>query len=184
MSRPKPLSADAEAASPQAARILARWRAGRLPHRDGLWPGRRRHQWRGGGRDFRRQGPAAFNPLIVHVADIEEAAPPCGIFARARSALAEAFWPGALTLVLPRRKNSPLSLLVSAGLDTVALRAPSHPAALALLQADRPARRRAHRQSVRPGQRHHRRPCRRRPGRQGGSDSGWRAAPRWAWNPP
>jgi L-threonylcarbamoyladenylate synthase len=69
----------------------------------------------------------------VHVADLEEARRHVELSPRAQ-ALAEKFWPGALTLVLPRRKNSPLSLLVSAGLDTVALRAPSHPAAIALLK--------------------------------------------------
>src|ERR1700760_2593239 len=82
---------------------------------------------------FAAKGRPLFNPLIVHVADIDEARRHVELSPRA-SALAERFWPGALTLVLPRRKNSPLSLLVSAGLDTVALRAPSHPAAIALLK--------------------------------------------------
>src|ERR1700743_3064511 len=87
---------------------------------------------------FAAKGRPLFNPLIVHVADLEEARRHVELSPRA-SALAERFWPGALTLVLPRRKNSPLSLLVSAGLDSVALRAPSHPAALALLkEAGRP----------------------------------------------
>src|ERR1700761_645961 len=83
---------------------------------------------------FAAKGRPLFNPLIVHVADIAEAQRHVELSPRAQ-ALAQKFWPGALTLVLPRRKNSPLSLLVSAGLDTVALRAPSHPAALALLKA-------------------------------------------------
>src|SRR5258705_874193 len=82
---------------------------------------------------FAAKGRPLFNPLIVHVADLEEARRHVELSPRA-SALAEKFWPGALTLVLPRRKNSPLSLLVSAGLDTVAIRAPSHPAAIALLK--------------------------------------------------
>jgi len=87
---------------------------------------------------FAAKGRPLFNPLIVHVADIEEARRHVELSPRA-SALAEKFWPGPLTLVLPRRKNSPLSLLVSAGLDSVALRAPSHPAAIALLkEAGRP----------------------------------------------
>ena len=59
-----------------------------------------------------------FNPLIVHVADLEEARRHVELSPRAQ-ALAQKFWPGALTLVLPRRKDSPLSLLVSAGLDSV-----------------------------------------------------------------
>src|SRR4029078_2222356 len=82
---------------------------------------------------FAAKGRPLFNPLIVHVADLEEARRHVELSHRAQ-ALSEKFWPGALTLVLPRRKNSPLSLLVSAGLDTVALRAPSHPAAIALLK--------------------------------------------------
>jgi len=75
-----------------------------------------------------------FNPLIVHVRDRAEAEALVGFTPRAR-ALAEAFWPGALTLVLPRKSDCPLSLLVSAGLDTVALRVPSHPVASALIAA-------------------------------------------------
>jgi L-threonylcarbamoyladenylate synthase len=82
---------------------------------------------------FAAKGRPLFNPLIVHVADIEEARRHVELSPRAQ-ALAEKFWPGPLTLVLPRRRNSPLSLLVSAGLDSVALRAPSHPAAIALLK--------------------------------------------------
>jgi len=75
-----------------------------------------------------------FNPLIVHVKDLAEAEALVEFTPRAR-ALAEAFWPGALTLVLPRKSDCPLSLLVSAGLDTVALRVPSHPVAKALIAA-------------------------------------------------
>jgi L-threonylcarbamoyladenylate synthase len=67
-----------------------------------------------------------FNPLIVHVQDLAQAETLVEFPPHAR-ALAERFWPGALTLVLPRRADCPLSLLVSAGLDTVALRVPSHP---------------------------------------------------------
>lgn len=83
---------------------------------------------------FAAKGRPLFNPLIVHVADLEEARRYVELSPRAQ-ALAAKFWPGPLTLVLPRRKNSPLSLLVSAGLDSVALRAPSHPVTIALLKA-------------------------------------------------
>ncbi|HWX89416.1 MAG TPA: L-threonylcarbamoyladenylate synthase, partial [Rhizomicrobium sp.] len=83
---------------------------------------------------FAAKGRPLFNPLIVHVEGQEAARRHVELSPRAQ-ALAEKFWPGALTLVLPRRKDSPLSLLVSAGLDSVALRAPSHPAAIALLKA-------------------------------------------------
>ena len=82
---------------------------------------------------FAAKGRPLFNPLIVHVAGLDDARAHVDFSPRAQ-ALAEKFWPGPLTLVLPRKKDSPLSLLVSAGLDTVALRAPSHPAALALIR--------------------------------------------------
>jgi len=73
-----------------------------------------------------------FDPLIVHTASVEEAfALASEIPAEARK-LAEVFWPGPLTLVLPRRPDLPD--LLSAGLETVALRVPSHPIARALLK--------------------------------------------------
>jgi L-threonylcarbamoyladenylate synthase len=75
-----------------------------------------------------------FNPLIVHVMDRVEAVEIVTFSAIAR-AVADAFWPGGLTLVLPRREPSPLALLVSAGLDTAAVRSPSHEVARALLDA-------------------------------------------------
>ncbi len=75
-----------------------------------------------------------FNPLIVHVKDAATAARYAAFDDRA-NALAARYWPGPLTLVLPRRAAGGLSLLVSAGLDTVALRVPAHPAAQALLAA-------------------------------------------------
>ena len=83
---------------------------------------------------FAAKNRPRINPLIVHVLD-KTAADTHVTFSDAASKLAEAFWPGALTLVLPRRANSPLSLLVSAGLETVAVRAPSHPVARALIAA-------------------------------------------------
>ena len=77
-----------------------------------------------------------FNPLIVHAAD-RAAARALACWNDAAERLAARFWPGPLTLVLPRAPDSPLSLLVSAGLDTVALRVPGHPLARALLEATR-----------------------------------------------
>jgi L-threonylcarbamoyladenylate synthase len=82
---------------------------------------------------FAAKGRPRFNPLIVHVADAAEAERHA-VFSGAARKLAENFWPGALTLVLPRRPGTPLSDLVSAGLDTVALRIPAHPVAAALLR--------------------------------------------------
>jgi L-threonylcarbamoyladenylate synthase len=79
-----------------------------------------------------------FNPLIVHVRDLAQAESYAHFNTTARR-LATTFWPGALTLVLPRLTGCPLSQLVSAGLDTVALRVPAHPIARRLLdEADIP----------------------------------------------
>jgi L-threonylcarbamoyladenylate synthase len=75
-----------------------------------------------------------FNPLIVHVADRAEAER-IGVFDDRVRALADAFWPGPLTLVVPYRPEAGISDLARAGLDTVALRVPAHPVALALLKA-------------------------------------------------
>jgi L-threonylcarbamoyladenylate synthase len=75
-----------------------------------------------------------FNPLIVHFAETGAAAE-AGDFDGRATDLARAFWPGALTLVLPRRAGCAISLLVSAGLDTLAVRVPSHPVARSLLRA-------------------------------------------------
>ncbi|HET7210826.1 MAG TPA: L-threonylcarbamoyladenylate synthase [Methyloceanibacter sp.] len=73
-----------------------------------------------------------FNPLIVHVLNLAEAGE-YGLVNAAARTLAEAFWPGPLTLVLKRRSTCGIADLVSAGLDTIALRAPAHPVAQALL---------------------------------------------------
>ena len=75
-----------------------------------------------------------FNPLIAHVPDLAAAEALVEIDDRARR-LAGLFWPGPLTLVLPRREDSTVSLLASAGLDSIAVRVPAHPVALALLRA-------------------------------------------------
>ncbi len=75
-----------------------------------------------------------FNPLIVHFADAVRARAHA-TFDRRADILAEAFWPGALTLVLPRRPDSRVSLLASAGLPSLAVRVPGHAVARALLEA-------------------------------------------------
>jgi len=85
---------------------------------------------------FTAKGRPRLNPLIVHVQDISEAERHA-IFPDIARLLARQFWPGALTLVLPRRDGTPLSDLVSAGLSTVALRVPAHPVAVRLLQEAR-----------------------------------------------
>ena len=83
---------------------------------------------------FAAKGRPRFNPLIAHVPD-EAAARAAVVFDERAAALAAAFWPGPLTLVLKRRPDCAVSLLVSAGLDSLAVRAPAHPVARALLDA-------------------------------------------------
>jgi L-threonylcarbamoyladenylate synthase len=83
---------------------------------------------------FAAKGRPRFNPLIVHVAD-RAAARALARWNELAERLAARFWPGALTLVLPRAPGCPLSPLVSAGGDTVGLRVPAHPVAQALLEA-------------------------------------------------
>jgi len=82
---------------------------------------------------FAAKGRPRFNPLIVHVPGLAEAEALAIFDDRAREVVAR-FWPGPLTLVLRRRSDSGLSLLGSAGLDTIALRAPAHEVAQALLR--------------------------------------------------
>lgn len=75
-----------------------------------------------------------FNPLIAHVADTQGARALVEVSPAAEALMAR-FWPGPLTLVLPRRADCPVSLLASAGLDSLAVRQPDHPLAAALLRA-------------------------------------------------
>lgn len=81
---------------------------------------------------YRAKGRPDFNPLIVHVPDVIGAGQLAVLGDQARE-LAAAFWPGPLTLVLPRRGDATLAPAVTAGLPTVALRCPAHPAMRALL---------------------------------------------------
>lgn len=85
-------------------------------------------------RIFEAKGRPRFNPLIVHVAGIA-AARSYAVLSPLAERLASKFWPGPLTLVLPRKADAKLSLLVSAGLDSVALRSPAHPVARAVIEA-------------------------------------------------
>jgi len=82
---------------------------------------------------YAAKGRPTFNPLIVHVASVGAARQFVEFDERAERLCAQ-FCPGALSLVLPRRADCSLSLLVSAGLDSVAIRIPSHPVAQALLR--------------------------------------------------
>lgn len=82
---------------------------------------------------FAAKNRPSFNPIIVHVANRHDAEKYVEADARAKGLMA-AFWPGPLTLILPKKKDSGISDLVSAGLPTVAIRMPSHPVALALIE--------------------------------------------------
>ena len=83
---------------------------------------------------YAAKGRPDFNPLIVHVPDME-AAETIAHFDERAAALADRFWPGALTLVLPMKADAKIAPAVTAGLPTIALRCPSHPVMQALLLA-------------------------------------------------
>jgi L-threonylcarbamoyladenylate synthase len=83
---------------------------------------------------YQAKGRPAFNPLISHVADLA-AAEKIARFDGPALALARAFWPGPLTLVLPKTSDCAVAELATAGLDTIAIRIPSHPVARAILTA-------------------------------------------------
>jgi L-threonylcarbamoyladenylate synthase len=83
---------------------------------------------------YAAKGRPSFNPLIAHVDDLL-AAQQLGRFSAQAVALAQAFWPGPLTLVLPKTADCPVAELATAGLDTVAIRIPAHPIAQAILRA-------------------------------------------------
>ena len=83
---------------------------------------------------YQAKGRPAFNPLIAHVGDLGAAEQIANLNAQA-IALAEAFWPGPLTLVLPRTRDCNVADLATAGLDTIAIRVPAHAIAREILRA-------------------------------------------------
>src|SRR3979409_243471 len=83
---------------------------------------------------YQAKGRPAFNPLIAHVGDLT-AARRIARFAATATALAQAFWPGPLTLVLPKTSDCAVADLATAGLDTIAVRVPAHPVAREILRA-------------------------------------------------
>src|SRR5437763_9819951 len=85
-------------------------------------------------RIYQAKGRPSFNPLIVHVPDLAEAKR-IGVFNDLAQSLAEEHWPGPLTLVVPLRENAGIASIVTAGLPTIGLRLPAHPAMQALLRA-------------------------------------------------
>lgn len=85
-------------------------------------------------RIYEAKGRPRFNPLIVHVRDIGQASE-IALFDEDALRLAARYWPGPLTLVLPLKEGAAIAALTTAGLPTVAIRAPAHPAMQALLAA-------------------------------------------------
>ncbi|EPX76551.1 L-threonylcarbamoyladenylate synthase [Salipiger mucosus] len=85
-------------------------------------------------RIYEAKGRPSFNPLIVHLSDIE-AVQRLVVWSEPAERVAQAFWPGPLTMVLPLREDARVSRLVTAGLDTLAVRLPANPTARALLNA-------------------------------------------------
>ncbi len=128
---------DQSAAPPPIAEAAAHLRAGRLvafPTETVYGLGGDATSDRAVARIFDAKERPRFNPLIIHVPDVEAARQLVAFSAEARR-LADLFWPGPLTLVLPRRHDCKVSLLASTGLDTLAVRVPGHPLAQALLRA-------------------------------------------------
>lgn len=85
-------------------------------------------------RIYAAKGRPSFNPLIVHLPDLAAVERIATVNAQARQ-LAEAFWPGPLTMILPLRADSGIASITTAGLETVGIRMPSHPVAQALMRA-------------------------------------------------
>ncbi|OUT91730.1 MAG: threonylcarbamoyl-AMP synthase [Micavibrio sp. TMED27] len=83
---------------------------------------------------FEAKGRPAFNPLIIHVPDLEAAQNYVEINDHAKAA-AKRFWPGPLTMILPRKSGCGISELASAGLETLAIRVPNHKVAIELLKS-------------------------------------------------
>ena len=132
--RPEIVPADAPDALQRAAALLRGGRLVAFPTETVYGLGADATDATAVARIFEAKGRPRFNPLIAHCADPDAAAAQGRLDAPAR-ALAEAFWPGPLTLVVPRRPDATVALLTAAGLDTLALRVPAQPRARALLEA-------------------------------------------------
>jgi L-threonylcarbamoyladenylate synthase len=126
--------ADAPGACDDAAAVLRRGGLVAFPTETVYGLGADATQPEAVARIFEAKGRPRFNPLIAHLPDLAAAARHAVFDSRAH-ALAEAFWPGPLTLVLPRAVGCEVARLASAGLDSLALRVPAHPVAHALLRA-------------------------------------------------
>jgi L-threonylcarbamoyladenylate synthase len=129
----KPLILTADAAGlDAAARLLAEGGLVALPTETVYGLGADAANDKAVARIFEAKGRPSFNPLIIHVPDAEAARVLVRFDARAER-LAARFWPGPLTLVLPRRDGCPVSWLAGAGLETLAVRVPAHPVMQAVL---------------------------------------------------
>jgi L-threonylcarbamoyladenylate synthase len=126
-------AADAPETIPRAARLLRDGRLVAFPTETVYGLGADAANSRAVAAIFAAKGRPAFNPLIVHCAT-SRAAFALGHFNEAARQLAAAFWPGPLTIVVPRRDGCGIADLVSAGLPTLALRVPAHPVAQSLLR--------------------------------------------------
>ncbi|MFC0342386.1 L-threonylcarbamoyladenylate synthase [Paracoccus niistensis] len=118
----------------RAARLLAEGQAVALPTETVYGLAADARNGEAVARIYAAKGRPSFNPLIVHLADAE-AAGRIGVLDGDARRLAEAFWPGPLTLVVPLRDGAGIAGIVTAGLDSVGLRVPAHPVAHALLRA-------------------------------------------------
>ncbi len=132
MTRTATLQADAAAMS-RAAEVLRRGGLVAFPTETVYGLGADASSSEAVARLYAAKGRPRFNPLIAHVSDII-AARTIGVFDAAAERLAEALWPGPLTLVVPLRPGAPVCDLARAGLDSVALRVPLHPIAWLLLR--------------------------------------------------
>ncbi|SFF78416.1 translation factor SUA5 [Novosphingobium sp. CF614] len=130
-SRPAILSADREGIA-EAARLLREGRLVAVPTETVYGLAARADRDESVAAIYRAKGRPSFNPLIVHVADLASARA-LAVFDERALALGEAFWPGALTLVLPLREGAPVAAAVTAGLPTLALRCPAHPVMRAVI---------------------------------------------------
>lgn len=128
---PEPRAADPEAIS-EAARLLKAGELVAFPTETVYGLGADARSDEAVAAIFAAKNRPSFNPLIAHFAEVAQARQEV-LFDERAEKLAEAFWPGPLTLVLPRREGCRVSLLCSAGLDSQAVRLPSHPVARALL---------------------------------------------------
>ena len=123
-----------EAAVREAARLLARGGLVAFPTETVYGLGADATNAAAIARLYQAKGRPAFNPLISHVGDLE-AAGRIGRFNETAALLAQAFWPGPLTLVLPKAAGCAVVDLATAGLETIAIRVPAHPTASAILRA-------------------------------------------------